>query len=132
MRLEDGEGHTIVPGSEDSLEDTRVAVRRTTVSARLKAIYGTVDRVDAFVGLVAERHVPGSDLGVLQQAIWKRQFEALRDRDRFFYRRDRVLRRIERRFGVSYRHSLADLIAMDAGVARAELPKSVFFAPPSD
>ena len=30
-------------------------VRRTTLAARLKAIYGTVDKVDAFVGMVSER-----------------------------------------------------------------------------
>jgi Animal haem peroxidase len=38
-----------------------------------------------FVGMVAERHSSGSALGQLQRVIWKRQFEALRDGDRFFY-----------------------------------------------
>ena len=33
-------------------------VRRTTLAARLKAIYGSVDKVDAFVGMVSEPHVP--------------------------------------------------------------------------
>ncbi len=63
-------------------------VRRTTLAARLKAIYGSVNNVDAFTGMVAERHVPGTEFGELQLAIWKKQFEALRDGDRFFYRND--------------------------------------------
>jgi hypothetical protein len=29
----------------------------------LKAIYGTPDAVDAFVGIVSEPHVPGTELG---------------------------------------------------------------------
>jgi hypothetical protein len=59
-----------------------VARRRTPVAARLRAIYGDVSRVDAFVDMMAEPHVGGSELGALQSATWRRQFEALRDGDR--------------------------------------------------
>ena len=58
------------------------------MAARLRAIYGNVNNVDAFTGMVAERHVPGTEFGELQLAIWKRQFQALRDGDRFFYGND--------------------------------------------
>ena len=47
------------------------AVRRTTLAARLKAVYGSVDKVDAFTGMVAEAHVRGTEFGELQLAIWK-------------------------------------------------------------
>src|ERR1051326_2029411 len=66
---------------------TRV-VRRCTLAARLKAIYGTVSNMDSFVGMMSEKHVTGSELGPLQLAIWKDQFGAARDGDRFFYQND--------------------------------------------
>src|SRR5207237_8842513 len=91
-------------------------VRRTTVAARLRAVYGgNVDKVDAFVGMVSERHVPGTEFGPLQLAMWKQQFRALRDGDRFFYRNDPALRAIERRYGISYRHTLSQVIRLNKG-----------------
>jgi hypothetical protein len=128
-KLFDSSGGPIAFGSEAAADGARRGVRRTTLAARLKAIYGSVDNVDAFVGMVSEAHVPGSEFGPLQLAMWKRQFEALRDGDRFFFARDRVLRKIRRRYGITYRHPLSELIALDAGVPRDDLPKNVFFAP---
>jgi hypothetical protein len=98
-------------------------VRRTTLAARLKALYGDVDDLDAFVGMVSERHVPGTELGELQLAIWRRQFEALRDGDRFFYANDRELGAIERRYGLTYRHTLAEIIELNTD---AEVEPNVF------
>jgi hypothetical protein len=48
--------------------------------------------------------------------MWKRQFEALRDGDRFFYLNDPVLREIEQRYGITYRKTLARVIELNAGV----------------
>jgi peroxidase len=39
--------------------------------------------------MVSERHLRGTEFGELQLATWRRQFEALRDGDRFFYAVDR-------------------------------------------
>jgi hypothetical protein len=103
--------------------------RRTSTAARLKALYGDVSTVDAFVGMLAEPRVPGSELGELQQAIWRRQFEDLRDGDRFFYGNDPVLETIRQRFGIDYRHNLGDLIALNTDVPRSALARNVFFAP---
>ncbi len=113
---------TDVDGSPVELGDLDTAVtgvRRTTLAARLKALYGTVDKVDGFVGMVSEPHVQGSDLGPLQRAFWKRQFAALRDGDRFFYLNDPALERINDRYGVTYKHSLAQIVEAntDADVA---------------
>lgn len=52
---------------------------------QLKQIYGNVNNVEAFVGLMAEDHLRGSSLGQTEQAVLARQFQALRDGDRFFY-----------------------------------------------
>ena len=41
--------------------------------------------------MVAEPHVPGTEFGELQLAMWKKQFQALRDGDRFFYGNDPAL-----------------------------------------
>ena len=50
-----------------------------------KQIYGNVNNVELFVGLMGENHLPGSSLGQTEQAILATQFEALRDGDRYFY-----------------------------------------------
>ena len=102
------------------------AVRRTTLAARLRAIYGSVDEVDAFVGMVAEPHLRGSEFGALQAAMWKKQFTALRDGDRFYYENDTGLRRIQERYGVGYRVSLSRLITRNTDVENGELAADVF------
>ena len=115
VELRDRDGQVLTPGSDETAEEAVTGRRRTTLAARLRAIYGSVDRVDAFVGMIAEPHLPGSDLGPLQAAIWRRQFRALRDGDRYFYRTDPELPRIQAAYGISYRHTLADLIRLNAG-----------------
>jgi Animal haem peroxidase len=116
LELRDAAGNIIPLGSPAAETDAVAGVRRTTLAARLKAIYGDVGKLDSFVGMVSERHVPGTEFGELQLAIWKRQFEALRDGDRFFYRADPALAELERRFGITYRHTLAEIITLDTGV----------------
>jgi hypothetical protein len=116
VELRDAQGNVIPLGSENAQEEAVSGVRRTTLAARLRAIYGDVDKVDAFVGMVSEKHVPGTEFGPLQLAIWKKQFEALRDGDRFFYLNDPVLDTIRQSYGITYKHTLAELIKLDAGV----------------
>ena len=90
-----------------------------------RAIYGSVDNVDAFVGMVSEKHLTGTEFGPLQLAIWRKQFTALRDGDRFFYLNDPVLTTIAQTYGITYRHTLAELIALDGD---ATVPADVFKA----
>jgi hypothetical protein len=54
-------------------------------AAKLQAMYGSVDNIDAFVGILAEDHVSGADVGPLTKAVLVDQFTRLRDGDRFFY-----------------------------------------------
>src|SRR5439155_6095520 len=89
-----------------------VGLRSSSLAARLKAIYGSVDNLDAFVGMVCEPHLPGSELGQLQNAIWKKQFVALRDGDRFFYANDDYLNNVVvGQYGIKYKFTLAQVIA---------------------
>jgi hypothetical protein len=112
-RLEDAGGKVIPLGSDDAQEEAVVGIRRTTLAARLRAVYGSVDKLDPFVGMLSETHVPGTEFGELQLAMWKRQFEALRDGDRFFYLNDPLLPTLESRYGLNYSQSLAHIIRMN-------------------
>ena len=116
VELRDADGNLVDPDSEQAQEEVVTGIRRTTVAARLKAVYGSVDRLDAFVGMVSERHVNGTVFGELQRAIWKKQFEALRDGDRFFYQIDPALPIFTAVFGISPRHTLAEIIKLNTGV----------------
>ena len=115
VQLRDEDGNIIPLGSDEAGEDAVSGIRRTTLASRLRAIYGSVDKVDAFVGMVAEKHIAGTEFGPLQLAIWKKQFQALRDGDRFYYLNDPVLNSIRQTYGITYRHTLAELIKLDAG-----------------
>ena len=55
------------------------------LQAKLKALYGTVDRIDLWVGVLAENHLKGSSVGATARAIIADQFGRLRAGDRFWY-----------------------------------------------
>jgi len=125
--LTDIDGAPVAAGEEGATEETR----GSTIAARLRAIYGNVNNVDAFVGMMAEPHVPGSEFGELQLAIWTRQFQALRDGDRFFYGNDPVLGAIRGQYGIDYRRTLGQLIA-DNTDAKDEADMNVFLVEEED
>ncbi len=119
-------GEPFAPGStERAVSETR----RTTLAARLKAIYGSVEDLDAFVGMLSEPHQAGSELGELQAALWRKQFEALRNGDRFYYANDPEFHEIALKYGITYRHTLSELIEIDGKVSKHDYPANVFFAP---
>ena len=60
----------------------------TTLAAELQSLYGTVDNIDAWVGALAEDHLPDASVGELINAIVANQFARLRDADRLFYLSD--------------------------------------------
>jgi hypothetical protein len=117
-----------VNGNPTTVENdnaTRI-VRRTTTAARLKAVYGSVSNLDAFTGMIAERHVTGSELGELQRAIWLDQFGAARDGDRFFYLNDPLQSFIRQNFGIDHRKTLAQVIALNTDIPLSSLAANVF------
>jgi hypothetical protein len=122
--LADIDGNPVALGSSDGATSD---VRGSTVAARLNAIYGgNVNNVDAFVGMISEPHVPGTEMGELQLAMWTKQFQALRDGDRFFYGNDQGLSYIRSTYGIDYRTSLAQIIAENTDTPAASIPSNVF------
>jgi len=55
------------------------------LQGKLEALYGDVNNIDLWVGLLAEDHAEGSSLGETATTIIADQFERLRDGDRFYY-----------------------------------------------
>lgn len=58
------------------------------ISMLLEQIYGDINDVDPWVGMLAEIHLEDALFGELVTAIMERQFKAIRDGDRFFYLND--------------------------------------------
>lgn len=66
------------------------------INTILEDIYGTVDDVDAWVGMLAEDHMNESIFGELIMTIMERQFRSLRDGDRFYFENDADLSEVEK------------------------------------
>ncbi len=87
----------------------------------LKTIYGDVNKVDLWVGLLAEDHVKGSSVGELTGKILVNQFTRLRDGDRFWYQNNlkgAELKMVEKT-------TLAEVIKRNTGTYN--LQENVFF-----
>lgn len=56
--------------------------------AKLQEAYGSIDKVDPWVGMLCEDHLPGSSVGPTIKTVLADQFERLRDGDRFWYQND--------------------------------------------
>ncbi len=126
VALFDADGNSIPLGSEAADAEAVTGVRRTTLAARLKAIYGDVSKIDAFVGMLSEKHVAGTEFGELQLAMWKKQFTALRDGDRFFYGSDAAeLKAIKQKYGITFQKTLAQIIEQNTGI---DVQDNVFVA----
>jgi len=91
------------------------------VQQRLAAAYSSVDDIDAWVGGLAEREVPGAMVGELIQHVVALQFVTLRDGDRFWY--ERVLSREQ--VDAVNRTRLSDIIRRNTQIGD-ELPDDVF------
>ncbi len=62
----------------------------------MEELYGSVDNIDAWVGMLAEKHMPGALFGETVMTILKDQFQVLRDGDNFYYPRDPELSQEEK------------------------------------
>ncbi|MDG2448165.1 MAG: peroxidase family protein, partial [Saprospiraceae bacterium] len=54
----------------------------------LKSLYGDLDIIDPWIGMLAEKHMPDAILGNTLMLIIERQFQRLRDGDRFYFEND--------------------------------------------
>lgn len=66
-----------------------------SLQQKLEELYGTVDSVDAWIGLMAEDHQPNAIFGPCMIEIMRHQFEVLRDGDRLYYENDSSLTNLE-------------------------------------
>ncbi|EMI43934.1 peroxidase family protein [Rhodopirellula sp. SWK7] len=92
---------------------------------KLETLYGDVNNIDLWVGLLAEDHAADSSLGETATTIIADQFERLRDGDRFFYENTfsgSELREIENT-------TLADIIERNTN--NESLQSNVFFFTPT-
>jgi peroxidase len=58
------------------------------LQANYAALYGSIEKVDLFMGGLAEVHAPGAAVGPTFQAIIANQFYRLRAGDRFFWQNE--------------------------------------------
>lgn len=98
------------------------------VVAALQTAYGTVDKVDIWVGGLAETHVTGGSVGPLFAAIMKDQFMRSRSGDRFWYENGQLS---SNELAAVRATTFADLIERNSDLSG--LPENVFIktaAPP--
>ena len=94
------------------------------LQAALAGVYASVDEIDAWVGGLAEDHLPGAMVGEFLHAVLRDQFQRLRDGDRFWYERvftGAALADLEDT-------TLAHIIRRNTGIL-GELPNDVFRVP---
>lgn len=53
--------------------------------AEMQTLYGSVDEIDFWTGMLVEKHVPGTLVGETLRTVLIDQFTRLRDGDRFYY-----------------------------------------------
>ncbi len=84
------------------------------VQSTLQNLYGSIDSIDAWVGMLAEEAMPDKLFGPLVNEAMMRQFTALRDGDRYFYLNDPALSLADRAVISSTR--LSDVIRRNTDV----------------
>jgi len=72
----------------DRLTDFSQITSNIAVTDSMEDLYGSIDNIDAWVGMLAEDHLPNSEVGPTLHAMLKLQFENIRDADRFWFERD--------------------------------------------
>lgn len=100
---------------------------------RLQTAYGTVDKVEAWIGLMAEDHIPGGSVGRTLYSMWVEEFGRLRDGDRFFYTRENLFpattfERFPRlREILNGKNTMKKILLRNSGITESEMGNSVWF-----
>lgn len=92
------------------------------LQADLQSLYGSVDDIDAWVGLLAEGHVRRASVGPTLKAILLNQFTRIRDGDRFWYEAIHGGETLERLAGTR----LADVLRRNTSLTNLQ-PEVFFF-----
>lgn len=91
------------------------------IQTRLADAYSSVDDIDLWVGGLAEEKLAGALVGELMFTVFKQQFEALRDGDRFWYERTLNRRQVNQLEDTT----LADIIRRNTDIG-PEIDNDVF------
>ncbi len=105
----------------DAVESFDEITSDVALQDKLAELYGDVNNIDLWVGLMAEDHLRGASVGELTSTIIADQFERTRDGDRFYY--ENVFSGSE--LAMLNRTSLADVIERNTDVEG--LQENVFF-----
>ena len=65
-------------------------------AAAMQNVYGNINDLDPWVGMLAEKHMPGALFGETIMEIMEQQFFALREGDRFYFENDVLLSQAEK------------------------------------
>lgn len=95
------------------------------IAGALASVYVNVDEVDAWIGMMAEDHMPGAMMGETVGTILKDQFQRLRDGDRFYMHNDPAMSQQEILEIEATR--LSDIIRRNSNVKNIQL--NVFMMP---
>jgi peroxidase len=93
------------------------------LAAELPSLYGSVDNIDLFTGLLVEDRLPGAIVGETLRAILIDQFERSRAGDRFFYTHDLSGEELAR----VRTTRLSDIIKRNTAIG--DIQNDVFFVP---
>lgn len=108
--------------------------KNKNIVSRLQNVYKTVNKVEAWIGMMAEDHAPGSSMGPTLLEVWRREFVRKRDGDQFHYERpghfSRELRnkipRVRKLF--TNEDTFRAIILRNTDIRRSELKGRMFFS----
>ena len=96
------------------------------IQAAFETLYGDVDTIDPWIGMLAEDPLMGASVGELTSAIISNQFERLRDGDRFWFEWDPFFTQLNPEMLAEVRNtSLSDIIRNNTTLTN--LSSNVFF-----
>jgi hypothetical protein len=76
------------PGvTQDPIACFRRITSNNTLASELRSIYKKVDKIDAWIGILAEKRATGSSIGRTSTAVFLEQMNNLRSGDRFWFER---------------------------------------------
>lgn len=106
--------------------------RNVALQSKLQSVYGTVDRVEAWIGLLAEDHLKGASMGRTMFKIWQKEFTRMRTGDRFYYEQKKMfppevvekMPWVEQLKGVD--HLMKNIIVRNTDILESEMPKNIW------
>jgi len=107
------------------LNDFEELTSNTELRQTIQDLYGDINDIDPWVGMLAEDHLPNALFGETAMEIVSQQFQKLRDGDRFFYENESAFTSEE--IAAIKQTRLADVIRRNFDV---NIHDAVFYAEP--